>query len=137
MEKQEISLTENQLLGLEKLGKTDIKKESWILRSLDWISSILNRTTKIWIICLEIIGVIVIFVIIGEVKITMKAITTATTELDFKKAEMMINALKDLAPSIATMVAVICGAIPGLVGVLRSLNKKWNGINDNNNNGNS
>jgi len=129
MAKQEISLNEKQLKGLERLGeltsKIPSKKGMWLSRFIDKVSAILSRTTKIWIIILEMIGVIVILIFVGEVQLTLKMIMKATTELDFKKAEMMVNALRDLAPSIATMVGVICGAIPGLVGVLKSLNKKW------------
>jgi len=121
-----ILLTDKQLKGLEKLGEDTKRKPSWIARLFDWIDyNILSRTTKIWVYCLEIVGIIALFMVLDEFKTGLELIRTAKDALELQKAKVYMDAVITSAPSLATMIAVIGGALPGLIGALRTLKKKW------------
>lgn len=129
----EVFLTENQLKGLEKLATITFDEEgkpcenlSWIGKFFVWLdTNILSKTTKFWLYILEIVGVAIIFIIVGKTTIGLNLIINAKTELDLAKAKMYIDSLTALSPAIAGMVGTICGALPIAIGTMRSLGKKW------------
>ena len=104
------------------------KRCSWIGRVFVWIDdNILSKTTRLWMYLLEVAGIVFIFIIIKKVNVGLQLVADAQTHLDLKKAEMYVDSLASLAPAVATMVATICGAIPVVMGIFRSLKKKWVG----------
>jgi len=134
---EEIFLTQKQLNILSQLEQVDlsqlfptteevIEKLSRIGKLIDWINiNILDKSTKLWLHILEIIGIGTIVVILLWGRSGLDLILQAKTELDLQKARLYIDSITQIAPSIAGMVATICGAIPAIIGVLRSLGKKW------------
>ena len=98
----------------------------WIGKIFDWLDeNILSKTTRLWMYLLEIAGVVVIFIMVSEFQKGFEMILKANTELELKKAHLFIESVKNSAGPIATMVATICGAIPVVIGALRSLKTKW------------
>ena len=137
MQSDKTTLTEQQRKGLELLAEMDLeklkaepslqKKCSWVGRFFQWIDdNILSKTSRLWMYFLEIAGVIFIFIIIKKVEVGLNLVALGRSTFELQKAEIYINSLTKLAPAIATMVATICGAIPTIMGVFRSLKKKWN-----------
>ena len=136
LQETKAALTEKQRQGLELLAEMDLekfksaslqKKCSWVGRFFQWIDdNILSKTTRLWMYFLEIAGVIFIFIIIKKVEVGLNLVALGRSTFELQKAEIYINSLTKLAPAIATMVATICGAIPTIMGVFRSLKKKWN-----------
>lgn len=128
---QEITLTEKQLIGLERLGeltniKEPVRKLSWIGRFFDWINiNILDKTSKFWVYCLEIAGIFFIVIVVSEFRTGLQMIVDANTELELQKAQLFVDAVKSSATPIAAMVATICGALPSIIGILRTLKTKW------------
>jgi len=108
--------------------KENITKCSWIGRFFQWIDdNILSKTTRLWMYVLEIVGIVTIFIMIGEFRTGFELILKANTDLELQKAHMFIEAVRGSAGPIASMVATICGAIPAVMATFRSLKKKWNG----------
>jgi len=130
---EEITLTDKQLLGLKHLEKLDlskidtiIEKTSIVGRFFQWVDdNILSKTTRLWMYCLEASGTIIIFTILHEFQVGFKMILNAQTQLEIQKAQMLVDAVTNAATPLATMVATICGGIPVVMGVFRSLKKKW------------
>jgi len=107
-----------------------IFKFRWIGKIFDWIDeTILSKTTRLWMYLLEVVGVVVIFIMVNEFQKGFDMILKANTELELKKAHVFIESVKNSAGPIATMVATICGAIPVVIGALRSLKTKWSNGN--------
>ena len=101
---------------------------SWVGRMFDWIDfNILSKSARLWMYILEILGIIAISIIIYQFNKGMHLIESAKTPFDIEKAKIFIDAIKNSAGPIATMVATICGAIPSIMGIFRSLKTKWNG----------
>ena len=133
----DIYLSEQQLKGLELLSKMTPeqlsklpmglgKKLSWVGRMFVWIDeNIFSKTTRLWLYVLEIIGIVVIFIVVGKAKIGLNMIIDAKTELDLTKARMYMDSLIALAPAIAGMIVSISGALPAVIATFRSLGKKW------------
>lgn len=143
-QQEEIYLSQKQLDILSQLEQVDISKLlptaeedneniSWIGKLIDWINTnILDKSTKLWLHILEIIGIGAIVIILLWGHSGLGLILQAKTELDLQRAKLYIDSITQIAPSVAGMVATICGAIPAIIGVLRSLGKKWtNQTNEN------
>lgn len=117
-----------ELTKLEKAKRflKKVIKLRWIGKLFDWFDkTILSKTTRLWMYLLEAAGVIVIFIMIGEFQKGFKMVLEATNEIELKRAQLFIDAVKNSATPIATMVATICGATPVVIGALRSLKTKW------------
>jgi hypothetical protein len=74
---------------------------------------------------LECAGVVAIFIIIYEFRHGIALIEIATDDFSLKRAESIVDSVKEFASPLAIMVTTICGAIPTIMGVFRSLKKKW------------
>lgn len=109
------------------------KKGSWVGRFFQWLDdNILSKTTRLWMYILEVSGVVVIFMVLFEYKVGFNLILKAETPVDLQRAQMFIDAVSNSATPLSVMVATICGAIPTVMGVFKSFNKKWtNGNNGN------
>ena len=104
---------------------------SWIGRFFIWLDyNIFSRSTKLWMYLLEALGILAICVIMFQFNEGLKMIVNAKTEFEINKAKLFVDTVKSSAQPIATMVATICGAIPTIIGVLRSLKNKWAGGKD-------
>lgn len=102
------------------------KKISWVGRAFQWLDdNILSKTTRLLMYVLECAGVVAIFIIIYEFRHGIALIEIATDDFSLKKAESIVGSVKDFASPLAIMVTTICGAIPTVMGVFRSLKKKW------------
>jgi len=129
---EEITLSSKQLKGLDMLGKIDFdsvfstKKLSWVGKFFQWLDmNIFDKSSRAWMYLLEAAGVVAIFMILNDVRIGLHQIASSKSELELKIATTYINSVVTLAPAIATMVATICGALPTVIGIMRSLNTKW------------
>ena len=101
-------------------------KLSWIGRFFIWLDdNILSKTTKLWMYMLEGLGVFAICVIMYQFSEGLEMIVSAETKLELDKAKLFVDTVRSSAQPIGTMVATICGAIPTIIGVLRSLKTKW------------
>ena len=106
-------------------------KLSWIGRLFIWLDyNIFSRSTKLWMYLLEALGILAICVIMFQFNEGLKMIVNAKSEFEINKARLFVDTVKSSAQPIATMVATICGAIPTIIGVLRSLKNKWAGGKD-------
>jgi hypothetical protein len=109
-------------------------KISWIGRMFDWIDfNILSRSTRLWMYMLEILGIVAICIIIYQFNKGMNLIVAAKTNFEIQKAKMFVDAVKSSAGPISAMVATICGALPSIMGIFRSLKVKWKNGNGNGN----
>jgi len=135
-EELKVSLSDKQLKGLEILSEMDsarllsetslTPKCSWVGRAFQWIDdNILSKTSRLWMYLLEIVGLVCISIILSKVDNGLLLISEAKTELDIQKAKMYVDALIQLAPALASMIATICGALPLAIGAFRSLKSKW------------
>ena len=102
------------------------KKISWVGHFFQWLDdNILSKTTRLLMYLLECAGVVAIFIILYEFRHGVKLIEHATDDFSLKKAEVIVTSVKDFASPLAIMVTTICGGIPTVMGVFRSLKKKW------------
>lgn len=102
------------------------KRISWVGRFFQWLDdNILSKTTRLLMYMLEVAGVVAIFLILYEFRHGIKLIQHATDDFSLKKAETIVTSVKDFASPLAIMVTTICGGIPTVMGVFRSLKKKW------------
>jgi hypothetical protein len=134
-DKSEILLSDKQLKGLEALGKIDVDRLtniklppqlSWVGRMFIWIDiNILDKTSRLMMYVLEIAGILSLYVIINKVILGLNLIRIAPDELGLTKAKIYIDSLVAIMPALAAMVATICGALPTVIAVFRSLDKKW------------
>lgn len=134
---EEMILNSKQLKGLELLSKIDvdkavsIKQLSWVGRFFYWLDiNIFDKTTKLWLYLLETAGVVAIFIIIDDMQHGLSKIAASTNEFELKVAESYVSSVIQLAPAVAAMVATICGALPAIIGVMRSLKTKWKNGNE-------
>lgn len=146
-DRSEITLTDKQLKGLEVLGKIDVDKldekgifgkgpvrVSWVGRMFQWIDiNILDKTSRLWMYALEAVGVVLIFIVLDDVRRGLGFVSKAPDDFALKKAQLYINSLVSIIPALAAMVATICGALPTVIAVFRSLNQKWKNGNGNGN----
>jgi hypothetical protein len=122
---------------MEENGTNKPMKLSWIGKVFDWIDfNILSRSTRLWMYLLEILGIVAICIIIYQFNKGLNLIVAAKTDFEIKKAKMFVDAVKSSAGPISAMVATICGALPSIMGIFRSLKVKWaNGHGTNGTNG--
>ena len=114
----------------EKVVET--RKLSWVGRVFDWIDfNILSRSTRLWMYILEITGIVAICIVIYQFNLGLQLLIKAKTTFEIEKAKLLIDAVKSSAGPISTMVATICGAIPTIMGIFRSLKVKWTNGNGN------
>ena len=139
---EEITLNSKQLKGLDILSKIDVdsilanKKLSWVGKILVWLDvNIFENSTRLIMHLLEIVGVVAIYVIISDVQVGLHKVSIATTDLELARAKTYLDSLVQLAPALATMIATICGALPSIIGLMRSVHMKWKN-NSTNGNGN-
>lgn len=111
--------------------KVETRKLSWVGKMFDWIDfNILSRSTRLWMYILEITGIVAICIIIYQFNLGLQLLIKAKTTFEMEKAKMLIDAVKSSAGPISTMVATICGAIPSIMGIFRSLKVKWTNDNE-------
>lgn len=102
------------------------QKLAWVGRVFQWIDvNILSNTTRLWMYILEILGIVAICIIMFQFNSGLQMISSAKTDFEIAKAKLFIESVKESATPIATMVATICGALPTVMGIFRSLKKKW------------
>lgn len=98
----------------------------WVGHFFQWLDdNILSKTTRLLMYVLEFSGVFAICIIIYEFRHGIALIEIATDDFSLKKAESIVGSVKDFASPLAIMVTTICGAVPTVMGVFRSLKKKW------------
>lgn len=101
-------------------------KVSIVGKFFQWIDdNILDKTSRLWMYALEVAGLVVIAVVLREFVIGLEMIADAKTDIELKKAELFISSVKECITPIAAMVSTICAALPTVMGVFRSLKKKW------------
>ena len=101
-------------------------KLSWIGRFFLWLDyNILSKSTKLWMYLLEALGIVAICIVMFQFDKGLKMIVDAKTQFQINQAKLFVDTVKSSAQPIATMVATICGALPTIIGVLRSLKTKW------------
>jgi CRISPR/Cas system endoribonuclease Cas6 (RAMP superfamily) len=125
----ELRLSTNQLAYLKKMLEEDAKKNkiSIVGKFFQWIDdNILDKTTRLWMYVLEITGVLVIAIVLREFIAGLEMVSAAQTEMELKKAELFLANVRECITPIAMMVSTICAALPTVMGVFRSLKKKWN-----------
>ena len=116
----------------EKIVET--RTLSWVGKMFDWIDfNILSKSTRLWMYILEITGIVAICIVIYQFNKGMQFLIQAKTDFEMQKAKMLIDAVKSSAGPISAMVATICGAIPSIMGIFRSLKVKWANGNGNGN----
>ena len=137
--KDEITLNKKQLKGLDALSNIDIdavvktlssnKKLSWVGKVFVWIDdNILDHTSRLLMYVLEILGVVAVYMIMRDIQFGFHKLNAANTEMALKKAESYLDHLVSITPVLAAMIATICGALPTIIGVLRSVNNKWKAL---------
>jgi len=106
------------------------KKCSWVGRFFQWIDdNILSKTTRLLMYVLEFAGIFAIYMILHEFIQGIDMMTGAANEFELQKAQLIVDSVKEFASPLAVMVTTICGAIPTIMGVFKSLKKKW-GVDD-------
>lgn len=133
----EIRIRTDQLRDLLS-AKNIERKISVVGKFFQWIDdNILDKTSRLWMYVLEITGVLVIGIVLREFVHGLDMIANAKTDTELKKAELFISSVKECITPIAAMVSTICAALPTVMGVFRSLKKKWENGNANKSNGES
>ena len=123
-----VTFTDNQLGNLKRIASGILKpvNSSVVGRFFDWLdTNVLSKTTRLWMYFLEILGCAIIIYIVAIWNKGFNMIEAAQTELELQRAQMYIDAIRGGTTPIATMVSVICAAIPTVMGSFRSLKKKW------------
>lgn len=107
------------------------KRKSLVYRIMDSIDNFLDKSSRIYVYTLEIIGIAIVIYLLSEFIVGIRLIYKG--ELD--RGQAIVEAVRIAVASVKEILIGIFIAVPTAIGTLRSLNKKWSGNGNGNGNG--
>jgi hypothetical protein len=123
----QLVLTEEELVVLKKIlaGTSRDCKQSRVARVFMYIDMVLGKCTRLLLWILECAGVFWIYTSVTRFSEAIDAIKVATTPEALSKATTMLDAARKAAESTNSIVIAFCAALPGVIGALQIIRKKW------------